>query len=54
MQKLVSDYSETNQCVYLGSIHTQFDRYVNEPCDWTSLNSDGQLRSVFFGRSDEY
>ena len=35
-----------------GPIHTQFGRYVNEPGDWTSLNTDGHLRSVFFGRSE--
>ena len=32
--------------------HSQFGRYVNEPGDFTSLNTDGHLRSVFFGRSE--
>ena len=52
MQKLVPDYSETNQYMHPGPIHSQFGRMVNEPGDWTSLNTDGHLRSVFFGRSE--
>ena len=35
-----------------GPIHAQFGRYVNEPGDFTSMNTDGHLRSVFFGRSE--
>ena len=35
-----------------GPIHTQFGRFVNEPGDFTSLNTDGHLRSCFFGRSE--
>ena len=52
MQKLVPDYSETNEYMHPGPIHTQFGRFVNEPGDVTSLNTDGHLRSVFFGRSE--
>lgn len=52
MQKIVPDYSETNEYMHPGPIHTQFGRYVNEPGDVTSLNTDGHLRSVFFGRSE--
>lgn len=52
MQKLVPDYSETNEYMHPGPIHAQFGRYVNEPGDRTSLNTDGHLRSVFFGRSE--
>ena len=52
MQKLVPDYSETNAYMHPGPIHTQFGRHVDEPGDWTSLNTDGHLRSVFFGRSE--
>ena len=52
MQKLVPDYSEEHPYMHPGPIHTQFGRFVNEPGDWTSLNTDGHLRSVFFGRSE--
>ncbi len=52
MQKLVPDYDENNEYMHPGPIHTQFGRYVNEPGDFTSLNTDGHLRSVFFGRSE--
>ncbi len=52
MQKFIPDYSETNEYMHPGPIHAQFGRYVNEPGDRTSLNTDGHLRSVFFGRSE--
>ena len=52
MQKLIPDYSENNAYMHPGPIHSQFGRYVNEPGDFTSLNTDGHLRSVFFGRSE--
>ena len=52
MQKIITDYSETNQYMHPGPIHTQFGRFVNEPGDHTSLNTDGHLRSCFFGRSE--
>ena len=52
MQKLIPDYSETNEYAHPGPIHTQFGRFVNEPGDYTSLNTDAHLRSVFFGRSE--
>ena len=52
MQKLVPDFDENNEYMHPGPIHTQFGRYVNEPGDFTSLNTDGHLRSVFFGRSE--
>ena len=52
MQKIVPDYSETNEYMHPGPIHTQFGRFVNEPGDHTSLNTDGHLRSCFFGRSE--
>ena len=50
MRKFIPDYSEENQ--YMHPIHSQFGRFVNEPGDYTSLNTDGHLRSVFFGRSE--
>ena len=52
MQKFIPDYSENNAYMHPGPIHSQFGRYVNEPGDYTSLNTDGHLRSVFFGRSE--
>ena len=35
-----------------GPIHAQFGRYVKEPGNYTSMNTDGHLRSVFFGLSE--
>ncbi len=52
MRKLIPDYSEEGQYRHPGPIHTQFGRYVNEPGDFTSMNTDGHLRSAFFGRSE--
>ena len=52
MRKIVPTYSEDNEYLHPGPIHSQFGRYVNEPGDFTSLNTDGHLRSVFFGRSE--
>ncbi len=52
MTKIVPNYSEDNEYLHPGPIHSQFGRYVNEPGDFTSLNTDGHLRSVFFGRSE--
>ena len=52
MRKFIPDFSEEQQYRHPGPIHTQFGRYVNEPGDFTSMNTDGHLRSVFFGRSE--
>ena len=52
MRKLVPDFREEHQYRHPGPIHAQFGRYVDEPGDFTSMNSDGHLRSVFFGRSE--
>jgi len=52
MRKLIPDYTEENQYNHPGPIHLQFGRYVNEPGNYTSMNTDGHLRSVFFGRSE--
>ena len=52
MQKIIPDYSENNAYMHPGPIHSQFGRYVNEPGDHTSLNTDGHLRSCIFGRSE--
>ncbi|MBO4394192.1 MAG: YjbQ family protein, partial [Spirochaetales bacterium] len=52
MRKLIPDFMEEHQYRHPGPIHTQFGRYVDEPGDYTSMNTDGHLRSVFFGRSE--
>ena len=52
MRKLIPDYAEEHQYRHPGPIHAQFGRYVDEPGDYTSMNTDGHLRSVFFGRSE--
>ncbi len=52
MRKLIPDFAEEHQYRHPGPIHSQFGRYVNEPGDFTSMNTDGHLRSCFFGRSE--
>jgi thiamine phosphate synthase YjbQ (UPF0047 family) len=52
MRKLIPDFAEEHQYRHPGPVHTQFGRFVNEPGDFTSMNTDGHLRSVFFGRSE--
>ena len=51
MRGLIPDYTEENQYRHPGPLHAQFGRYVGEPGNYTSMNTDGHLRSVFFGRS---
>lgn len=52
MRKLIPDFTEEHQYRHPGPIHAQYGRYVNEPGDYSSMNTDGHLRSVFFGRSE--
>jgi len=52
MRKMIPDFAEEHQYRHPGPIHAQFGRHVNEPGDFTSMNTDGHLRSVFFGRSE--
>ena len=52
MRKLIPDFKEEHQYRHPGPIHAQFGRWVNEPGDYTSMNTDGHLRSVLFGRSE--
>lgn len=52
MRKLVPDFREEGQYRHPGPVHLQYGRYVDEPGDYTSYNTDGHLRSVFFGRSE--
>ena len=52
MRKMIPDFTEEHQYRHPGPVHTQFGRHVGEVGDWTSKNTDGHLRSVFFGRSE--
>ncbi|MBQ9084355.1 MAG: YjbQ family protein [Clostridia bacterium] len=52
MRKFIPDYVDEGDYRHPGPIHAQFGRYVKEPGDFTSMNTDGHLRSVFFGRSE--
>ena len=52
MRKMIPDYVNEGDYRHPGPIHAKFGRYVNEPGDYTSMNTDGHLRSVFFGRSE--
>lgn len=52
MRKLIPDFAEEGQYRHPGRVHAQFGRYVGEPGNYTSFNTDGHLRSAFFGRSE--
>ncbi|MDL2218254.1 YjbQ family protein [Christensenellaceae bacterium OttesenSCG-928-M15] len=52
MEKLVPTCRVENQYMHPGPQHIEFGDSVGEPGPWTSLNTDGHLRSVFFGRSE--
>ena len=52
MRKMIPDFAEEGQYRHPGPIHAQYGRYVDEPGNFTSMNTDGHLRSVFFGRSE--
>ena len=52
MRKMIPDFAEEHQYRHPGPVHAQYGRYVNEPGDYSSMNTDGHLRSVFFGRSE--
>ena len=52
MRKFIPDFREEGMYRHPGPVHAQFGRYVDEPGDYTSFNTDGHLRSVFFGRSE--
>ena len=52
MRKMIPDFAEEHQYRHPGPVHAQFGRYVDEPGNFTSMNTDGHLRSVFFGRSE--
>ena len=52
MRKMIPDFAEEHQYRHPGPVHAQYGRYVDEPGNFTSMNTDGHLRSVFFGRSE--
>ena len=52
MRRMIPDFAEEHQYRHPGPIHAQYGRYVNEPGDFTSMNTDGHLRSVFFGPTE--
>ena len=52
MRKMIPDFAEEHQYRHPGPVHAQYGRYVNEPGDYSSMNTDGHLRSCFFGRSE--
>ena len=52
MRKLIPDYKEEGQYRHPGPVHAQFGRHVGEVGNFTSMNTDGHLRSAFFGRSE--
>ena len=52
MRGLIPDFENEGDYRHPGPIHAQFGRHVNEPGNFTSMNTDGHLRSVFFGRSE--
>ena len=52
MRKMIPDFVNEGDYRHPGPVHAQFGRHVNEPGNFTSMNTDGHLRSVFFGRSE--
>jgi thiamine phosphate synthase YjbQ (UPF0047 family) len=52
MEKLIPTCRVENQYLHPGPKHVEFGDSVGEPGPWTSLNTDGHLRSCFFGRSE--
>lgn len=52
MEKLIPTCRVENQYMHPGPKHIEFGDSVGEPGGWTSLNTDGHLRSSLFGRSE--
>jgi thiamine phosphate synthase YjbQ (UPF0047 family) len=52
MEKLIPTCRVENQYLHPGPKHVEFGNSVGEPGAWTSLNTDGHLRSCIFGRSE--
>ena len=52
MRELIPDYTEEGDYRHPGPLHARFGYHVGEPGTYTSMNTDGHLRSSFFGRSE--
>jgi thiamine phosphate synthase YjbQ (UPF0047 family) len=52
MEKFIPTCRVENQYLHPGPKHVEFGDSVGEPGPWTSLNTDGHLRSCLFGRSE--
>jgi len=52
MEKFIPTCRVENQYLHPGPKHIEFGDSVGEPGPWTSLNTDGHLRSCLFGRSE--
>ena len=52
MRDLIPDFAEEGQYRHPGPIHEQYARYVKDPGNFATKNTDAHLRSVFFGRSE--
>lgn len=52
MEALIPTCRVENQYLHPGPAHVRFGDSVGEPGPWTSLNTDGHLRSSLFGRSE--
>ena len=50
MRKLIPDFAEEHQYRHPGPIHAQFGRFVGEPGNYTSMNTDGQRTHCVDGR----
>jgi len=52
MRGLIPDVAREGQYRHPGPLHAQFARRDGEPGNYSSMNTDGHLRSVFFGRGE--
>jgi len=52
MRDLIPDYTDEGDYHHPGPIHEQYGRYVKDPGSYATKNTDGHLRSSFFGRSE--
>jgi secondary thiamine-phosphate synthase enzyme len=52
MEKLIPTCRVEGQYLHPGPKHVEFGESVGESGPWTSLNTDGHLRSCLFGRSE--
>jgi len=52
MRKMIPDYAEERQYHHPGPVHYRFAVNHGEKGLYVNMNTDGHLRSVFFGRSE--